>query len=184
MRYHFIIICIFICSISVYGQSVKQKESKFYNITEIGYGLGIGKINLKKANQKIDNDGYYVRLRTQFGYFLNDQFSVGLGFGLDGYHEFTANTAPLFLDARYYFTHQPQSFFVFLNSGYAIPLSENFETGYMGAIVLGKRISTRKLILLPGIGVNVQQLRNIEYYSNGTEDFNLTTISFNLGLMF
>lgn len=183
MSYHFIIICIFICSISVYGQSVKQKESKFYNITEIGYGLGIGKIKLKNSNQKIDNNGYSVRLRTQFGYFLSRQFSVGLGFGLDGYHEVTANTAPLFLDARYYFSHQPKSLFVFLNSGYALPLSSNFETGYMGAIVLGKKISTRKLILLPGIGVNIQQLKNIEYTS-GTEDLNITTISFNLGLMF
>lgn len=183
MSHHFIIIYIFICSTSIYGQAVKQKESKFYNITEIGYGLGIGKISLKYTNQQIDNDGYYVRLRTQFGYFLSKQLSMGLGFGLDGYHEITANTAPLFLDARYYFTHQPQSFFVFLNLGYAIPLSNNFETGYMGAIVLGKKISTRKLILLPGIGINIQHLKDIEY-TIGTEDFNLATISFNLGLMF
>ncbi len=183
-RYYFITISMFICCISVFGQAVKQKKSKFYNITEVGYGHGIGKINLKKSNQKIDNNGYLVRLRTQFGYFLNDQFSCGLGFGLDGYHDFTANTAPLFFDARYYTNSIPQSFFILSNFGYSVPLANNFEQGFMGGIAIGKRISTRKLILLPSIGINIQQVKNIKDFTIGTEDFNLVTISFNLGLMF
>lgn len=173
-----------ICCSSVFGQTAKQKKSKFYNITEVGYGHGIGKINLKKSNQKINNDGYSVRLRTQFGYFLNDQFSCGLGFGLDGYHNFTANTAPLFLDVRYYTNPNPQSFFIFSNLGYSIPLSDNFEQGFMGGVALGKRVSTRKLILLPSIGINIQQVKDIPYFTFGTENFNLMTISFNLGLLF
>lgn len=173
------------------GQRVKRKESKVFNITEIGYGHGFGKINFKDVNLKIQNESSYFRLRTQFGYFFSEKLSLGIGMGLDGYHDYTFNTAPLFVDARYYFSPQPQTFFVFTNLGYAIPLASNFEQGIMGGISFGRKISTRKLILLPSIGVNVQQLQNIGYYafsqsqaSSFGDNITLMSIQFNLGLMF
>jgi hypothetical protein len=171
------------------GQGVKIKESKFYNITEIGYGVGVGKINFEDVNIKVDNSSKYFRLRTQFGYMLSEKFSLGLGVGLDGYHEYTFNTAPLFIDARYYLKNQPQTFFIFSNLGYAIPLANNFEKGFMGGIALGRKISTKRLIVLPSIGLNVQQLQDISYYapstgSNHGDNIQLMSVQLNLGLMF
>lgn len=192
MKSCFFIIILLIGSVTItVGQGVKNKESKFYNITEIGYGHGVGKMNFKDVNLKIQNESSYFRIRTQFGYFFSEKISLGLGVGLDGYHDYTFNTAPLFVDMRYYFKSQPQTFFVFSNLGYAIPLDNNFEQGIMGGVSLGRKISTRKLILLPSIGVNVQQLQDIGYYvfsqsqaSSFGENITLMSIQFNLGLMF
>lgn len=169
-------------------QGVRTKQSKLFNITEVGYGNGLGKIDLKKIALKVQNESHYFRLRTQFGYFIDNNFSVGLGIGLDGYHNYTFNTAPLFVDVRYYFNSQPQTFFIFSNLGYALPLANNFEQGLMGGISIGRKMSSRKLLLLPSIGVNIQQLKDVGYdlytLSNDHGNIKLMSLQLNLGLMF
>lgn len=95
--YTILAILCFHINASTYGQSLERKKSNLYNITEIGYGTGIGKINFESIDSKTRYDGYFYRLRTQFGYIFTDRLTGGIGFGLDGYHNFTANTAPFFL---------------------------------------------------------------------------------------
>jgi len=192
MRYFFVAI-IFLLLPQLRGvcQAVKVKQSRFFNITEIGYGNGIGKINFEKIGYKIENESHFVRVRTEFGYFITKKLSLGLGFGLDGYHDYTFNTAPLFVDTRFYFKTQPQTFFVFSNIGYAIPLAGNFEKGFIGGVSFGRKISMRRVILLPSIGINLQRLNDIGYYSFGqnqagsySDNITNTSLQFNLGLLF
>lgn len=192
LRISFIGIILLSLSFSSTGQ-VKQKSSRFYNITEIGYGNGVGNIKLETLNSKIPYEGHFFRLRSQLGYFLTDQISMGIGIGLDGYHEFTANTAPVFIDARYFFSTDPQSFYAGLNIGSSLSISDNFESGNMYSILAGKKISTRKLILLPSIAFHIQQLNNFPFFgfdpatSQGifiNETVDLRSITVNLGIMF
>lgn len=167
-------------------QGVKVKSSKFYNITELGYGKGVAVLRFKSSDIDLKDAGYYIRLRTQFGYFFSSQFSLGLGFGLDGYHNETFNTAPLFADGRYYFSQSPKSFFIFSNIGYAVPLNKIFEQGFMGGIAIGKKIPRSKLIIAPSIGLNIQHFKDITYFtSTGIESsIGVMSVQFNVGLLF
>jgi hypothetical protein len=183
----FLLSTFFILSISGNCQTGKIRESRFYNISEVGYGSGIGNINFSKANVKVKNDSYYVRLRTQFGYSFNDKFSFGIGFGLDGYHDYTFNTAPLFLDTRYYFKSRPRTLFIFSNLGYSIRMSSNFEQGFMGGFSIGQRRPLKRIALLPSIGINVQQIQGVGYYNfsqSPVDNINLISVQFNLGFLF
>jgi hypothetical protein len=173
MRREFLVFFIFLYSASAKSQGFEKLS--FFNLTEIGYGAGIGKVKFENLNGSEKNESTYFRLRTQFGYFISTRLSIGMGLGLDGYHENTFNTAPLFTDVRYYVTDRPQTFFVFANTGYAIPLGNNFEKGFMGGIALGRKISRRRLTLLPSVGLHVQQLESVA---------TLKSIQFNFGLMF
>lgn len=188
----FIVIMLLSTSLASTGQ-VKKKSSRFYNTTEIGYGHGVGNIKLKTFNSKIPYEGHFFRLRSQLGYFLTEQISMGVGFGLDGYHEFTANTAPVFIDARYFFSTDPQSFYAGLNIGKSLSISDNFESGKMYSILAGKKISTRKLILLPSIAFHIQQLDSFPFFGFDpaksqtiliNETVDLRSITVNLGILF
>lgn len=171
--------------------STKNKSTGFYNITELGYGHGIGKIDFKKSGFEIANESKYFRLRAEFGYFVSNKISIGLGIGLDGYHDYTLNTAPMFIDVRYYLKDKPQAFFLSGNLGYALPLSSNFEQGILAGFTIGKKMSGRRIILLPSTGLNFQQIQNFSSYSFGSnqggnkeENIWLTSLQFNLGFLF
>lgn len=175
-------------------QAQKVKDHKFYNITEIGYGHGFGKISFKEPNFSSRYEGYFIRLRTQFGILITNQLSAGLGFGLDGYHVPGSNTAPLFLDGRYYWRDKPQTFFTGVNLGYSIPINSSvFQSGVMGSVLIGRRISGKRLIYVPSIGLNIQQIRNFRYtivdldsnqFYTGEQSVIHNTLAFNLGFMF
>jgi hypothetical protein len=191
--YNIIVILCFHINTSTYGQSLKQKKSNFYNITEIGYGTGIGKINFKSIDSKTPYDGHFYRLRTQFGYIFTDRLTGGIGFGLDGYHNFTANTAPFFLYIRHHLTSTQKPYFIFGNMGYSVPFSNNFEKGYILTAGVGKRINTGKIGCFPSIGFNLQQIQNFSYFTFDPatslivfyfDNIVLKTITINLGFMF
>lgn len=176
-----------------FGQSLERKKSKLYNITEIGYGTGVGKINFKSINTKTPYDGHFYRLRTQLGYIFTDRLTGGIGFGLDGYHNFTANTAPFYFDIRYYLTSSAKPYFVFGNLGYTIQLANNFEKGYFLSTGAGKRINTGNIGCFPSIGFNLQQIQNFSYFTFDPASSQITffydnivvkTITINLGFIF
>lgn len=167
-----------------------NNDRKFYNLTEIGYGIGVGSVRFEKINNKTKYEGRFFRLRTQFAYRLTDHFDLGLGFGLDGYHNFTANTAPLFIASRYSF--KQSSLISTINVGYSIPLASNFERGLMGSLGIGKKVTLGKLKLLPSIAFNAQALNNISYFiiDNNSQiifledTLVLKSVALNLGIIF
>jgi len=173
-----------------FSQTSNLKHSGFYNITQAGYNSGFGKFNLEE-NFESQNNGYLVRLRTIFGYFLSDKFSLGLGFGLEGYHSPTYNLAPLILDARYYLKGNEKGLFFNANSGYSLKFSDSFEKGFINSINTGYKIIIRnKIHLLPSIGIDFHQIKNDEFTfitPQGVESKNvsfwLKSVSFNLGIL-
>ena len=105
-----------------------------------------------------------------------EAFSVGAGFGLDGYRLFDYNTAPLFIDIRYY--KLGNRFVPYLDMGKAIRLSKEFQQGFF----LNSGITfqlTSKNWLHGSFGYNLQKIKNIRNTGIGT-----TQSSVNFGLVF
>ncbi|MCU0419037.1 MAG: hypothetical protein MUC38_05205 [Cyclobacteriaceae bacterium] len=176
-----------------WAQRESQQDTKFYNITEIGYGTGIGKLTFDRINAKVGYQGRFFRLRTQLGYRVSERLGMGLGFGLDGYQEPGANTAPAFIDVRYRLSAKPNAFFLSSNVGYSLHIGQEFERGTLLHLSLGKRVNLGRLRLAPSIGIQTQQIKRAGYFvidnSTGlvsfeTQDLWYKTISFNLGFLF
>jgi hypothetical protein len=126
----FLALSFFVISVYCFGQTEKQvlkdenKNVGFFNITKFGY---IGVANLKQERfiggegnifSDLDTDKAHAwSLQTINGYFLSPLFSLGIGVGLDGYHNPNFNTLPIVLDTRFYFSDDTDSFYTFLNIG-------------------------------------------------------------------
>lgn len=176
---------------TVFAQDKKEKKSHFYNITQLGYGIGIGKVNYKQIDTKASYDGYSFRLRTEFGYYEPNHFNVGIGFGLDGYHEFGMNTAPLFASFRYYLSQKRSPYFVLANIGYSLELGGAFERGGLGSLEFGKKLTLGRMAIMPSVGFNLFSAQDMDYstYDNGmfqfhTDNLTVKTFIINLGFMF
>lgn len=170
----------------------KNKNSGVFNITQIGYNQGIGNTRYRD-NAEFRNRGYVNRLRTTFGYFVNPNVSLGLGFGLDGYHSPGYNTAPLVADARYYWRPAGNSPFVALNAGYSLKLDYPFEEGMMGSANAGYRfIWGRRTHILLSAGLDLHQIKDarVIIFTSPTSaerfqaDIWLKSLSFNAGFLF
>lgn len=189
----FISILILPLTSHLYAQGKRTRQGEIYGIVEAGYGNGTGKIRFKTINTRTPYEGYFIRLRTEIGYKFTDRLGTGIGFGLDGYHNFTANTAPLFVAVHYALNSEPNSFTVFGKMGYSIPLAANFEKGYMVNLGIGKQIPLRRMVLLPSVGFNAQQITNLSYFvydpmTSRTSFYEdkawLKSINVNLGFVF
>ena len=169
----------------------KSKNTGLFNITQIGYNAGVGQATYR-SDVVLDYRGSVNRFRTTFGYFLNPAVSVGLGFGLDGYHEPSYNTAPLVADVRYYFQPTGNSLFVTGNVGYALKLGAGFERGVTTGLHVGYRvIAGRSTNLLFSVGPEAQQIQDARINVVGPGSFEqiastiwLKSISFNAGFLF
>ncbi|RCW28890.1 hypothetical protein [Marinilabilia salmonicolor] len=106
-------------------------------------------------------DGQYGKsLRLYAGYFLSPQLSLNLGFGLDRYEGYSANTAPLVVQGNYYLSPGKNSFFASAEVGTQIAFSENLDKGYGFALSLGREIAfSDKTGLNVYLGYNFQQSR-------------------------
>ncbi|MEQ9232014.1 MAG: hypothetical protein RIF46_15125 [Cyclobacteriaceae bacterium] len=80
-------------------------------------------------------------------------FSLGTGFGLDGYY--ANNTAPLFLDFRYY---EIDKFVPFLNVGNAMRLGPEFDSGLIINAGAMTNIIPNKKWLKASLGYNYQRV--------------------------
>ena len=130
MKSILITIVLLILSANLFAQekSPIRKNQGIFNITEIGYLPSVGNVNY--SGYSVENSAQTYRLRTIFGYFLNPYLSVGLGVGLDGYHDPTYNTMPLFVEGRGYLWNSRNTPYVFLDLGKAIKAGEAFEEGF------------------------------------------------------
>src|SRR5690554_4151267 len=118
MRITIVLIFILLLTQALYSQEFDSyKNERFFNITKFSYitvqevvfdGFGTGENNFSSEDSRA------YSLQTIGGYFLNPNFSVGVGIGLDGYHNPDFNTLPLFIDLRGYFVNNKNSAFAFL----------------------------------------------------------------------
>lgn len=114
------------------------------------------------------DDGQYGKsLRVYAGYFASPKLSLNLGFGLDRYEGYGANTAPLVVQGNYYFSSNKNSFFASAEVGTQIVFAKgpddytgSTEAGHVYALTLGKEVTfSDKTGLKIYIGYNFQQSR-------------------------
>ncbi len=168
-----------------------QSKENYFKI-DGGYLSGIGNINYDNQVEFV-NQSKAFRLRISYGIFVNSKTSVGLGLGLDGYHNPQHNTLPVFLEVRRFISSDENSLFAFLNLGTALKISQEFEKGFHFSSGLGYIIKRRKISFLPAIGINIQNIADgrailIDPSTNQVEFINskitLSSLSFNLGIQF
>jgi len=167
----------FIISFYSFGQTENKiskdeyKNNGFFNITKFGY---IGVTELKQelfiegeGNVFSDLDtgkAHAWSLQTINGYFLSPSFSLGIGVGLDGYHNPDFNTLPVVLDTRFYFSDATDSFYTFLNIGPSVRIggeNSKFRKGMVFNIGAGYKFKVaNNLFLVSDI-----------YYSHKTVSF-------------
>jgi hypothetical protein len=185
----FLLLCF---SLSVEAQDVK-KNKKIFNITKFSY------IDPKNAllEESIEGEGVFATdlnvenaqaysLQTITGYFISPLFSVGIGFGLDGYHEPTFNTAPLFIDARFYFQNRRNTPMLFVDYGTLVKLGEEFEKGTMVEAGAGyKFFISDKLAMLASINFSAKGISlTDESFTTSDETVTIRGIGFTLGFIF
>ncbi|MBS9766204.1 MAG: hypothetical protein KGV44_01535 [Flavobacteriaceae bacterium] len=101
-------------------------------------------------NYKLDvNNANAYSLNCILGYFvIPKMLSVGVGFGLDGYHNPNFNSAPLYLDARIFLMESRNSPYMYLDFGGLVKLSSAFEKGLTAKIGWGYKFFTSDKICL------------------------------------
>ncbi|NIK90896.1 porin family protein [Mangrovimonas sp. CR14] len=135
------------------------KNKGFYNITrssiikpikiiQIQNIEGLGTIESNPST----NRAFSYSIETITGYFLTPYFSLGLGFGFDGYQNPTFNTLPVFLDLRLYGTDDENSPYIYGNIGPSINLgggeSPTFKKGMIFNFGLGYKFNVRDSLFL------------------------------------
>jgi hypothetical protein len=170
-----------------------NKNEGYFLIFQLGYNKGAGKIKLTETTST-RNNGYMVSARATAGYFVEPSISLGLSFGLDGYHDPSFNLFPATLNFKYYLRPEGKTVFMNADIGYSLKLSQSFKSGAATDLSVGYRINSgKKVNVLLGTGINFQHIENANsfIYNIQTGSFEyvqssfwLTTIAFNVGFLF
>lgn len=169
------------------------KTGNFFVIVQAGYNIGVSNIKINN-NASLKNNVRMYRIRAIAGYFVTPRLSLGLGAGLDGFHEPSYNTMPATADVRYFFGTSPNHPFVNLNTGYSIKVGENFKSGLYEGLSIGYIFSKRrKTPLLLSAGIDFHQINESTFYlyDQQRQSFDyvqsniwIKSVSFNLALLF
>jgi len=162
------------------GELKTKQEKGYFNITEFGFFTGNSSIRIE--NRGTGSTVNIYSLRTINGIFLDRQFSLGIGIGLDGvdikkygFH----NTFNAFADLRYYFKANEDGFFVYTDVGSAIKIADNFEKGLLLNLGIGRKISlSDTFMIVPSIGYNQQD------FKTGIIKFSNETLALKIGVIF
>lgn len=121
-------------SFAAKSQEITKQEKGYFNLTEIGYFAGKRTIETSNYGSGSYNT-HTFSLRNINGWFVTNQISVGLGVGADGYNANGGsgynNTFLIFLDGRYYFKNEANTFFVYGDIGRSVAIDDNIEKGTM-----------------------------------------------------
>ena len=140
--------------------SFSQNYHSEYNF---GYSVGVGDWATDRIN-----------IQTIQGLKINDNFTAGIGIGLDCYSEEEEYMLPITINAKVYLpTSEKFTPFASLDLGYGIGISDEISGG-----IITPAIGIKSGKLMTQIGYNSQKL---------TEDgfsLNMSAIQFKLGIMF
>lgn len=175
------LLCACLLPCVAYAQTRDNRTNKgFFNITQLGYHWGIGSYGVDF--DKRENDGRVYRLRTTFGYFVTPQVSVGVGFGLDGLHNPSFNTAPLVADVRYYLFDDRSGPYAGATLGYAPEWGGAFTAAPLGSVTLGYRqYLGKRFSFLTGLSYDAHQVRGV-WFRQFDPQFGFRTIKANFWL--
>lgn len=127
-----------------HGQNDIHKNNGYFNITRLGiistFDATLETFDTTNGivvSDLPDVDNFGFSLQTINGYFINKNISLGIGIGLDRYNNPSANTLPLFLDTRYYFSEDSRSLYVLGNFGGLIKIENGTRRGSMINLGLG-----------------------------------------------
>lgn len=168
-----------------------DKNEKFISIVQFSYMKNYkanNEITLSgqgKRNNKLNTDNAHAySLQVVLGYFVvPKRLSIGMGFGLDGYHEPGFNSAPLYGDIRLYLTDERNAVYMYANLGTLTKLSSRFVRGYSGKIGCGyKFFVSQKLCLNADIGYAAKgaSLTN-ESYTSSDNIINIKGVALSIG---
>lgn len=109
------------------------RNEGFFNITRIGViPLANVKTEISDFGLTVTNPPTNKAIAYSFNiindYFFSPNFSLGIGVGLDSYHNPNVNTMPLFADVRYYFNDEAKNAYVFADVGSLITIENGTRT--------------------------------------------------------
>ena len=173
--------------------AMPSKNDGFFLVFQLGYNRGAGTIKFTDE-VSLRNTGYMASARVTAGYFIHPTTSLGLSFGLDGYHEPDFNLFPVSADVRYYLKPDKKTVFCNADVGYSMKAGTAFKSGALGDVAIGYRMNAGKRVnVLLSTGVNYQRIENantfIINYGTGTIDyvqssFWIRSFAFNVGFLF
>lgn len=147
-----------------------QIEYRYLNATQVKYNIYNPpssyqlsyKINSDEGHYYVNNDRttYGKGLRVYAGYFFSPKFNLNVGFGAERYEVISANTFPLVLQAKYYFTKKKNSFYVFAEGGPQVSFGQakSGDSGSVYAFAIGKELQLGKRTALNfNLGYNIQK---------------------------
>ena len=154
----------FLTSVTIFSQNDSEssrdeyRNQGYFNITRLSY---ITMTSLKQELfiegegnffSDLENSGAHAwSLQTINGYFISPYFSLGVGIGLDGHHDPTYNTMPLFLDARAYLSDDGESLYSYLDFGPTLRLggeSSEFRKGVLFNLGVGYKFNVSERLFL------------------------------------
>ena len=151
----FILGIFFFISSSLSAQNETDKDiyrnKGYFNITKFGY-IFVNEASLETFNPQEgtvlttipSNNALAYSLQTINGTFINPYLSLGIGVGLDGYHNPNYNTMPLFFDIRGYLSDSLESLYLFTNYGTLVKIKNGTRNGNTFNIGLGYKIPLNK----------------------------------------
>ena len=188
---------ILMCAIfSIVSQEKKDidvyRNEGFFNITRIGV------IPLTNVKSEVRDFGLTVTdlpankaiaysFNTINGYFFSPNFSLGIGIGLDGYHNPNANTMPLFADVRYYFSDEAKSVYAFTDVGSLIKIENGTRRGSMINLGMGYKfpINKKRVFFVSDIGLSHKSISlDGMKITKSTSVIRATGIMISLGVIF
>ncbi len=188
MKYTFFIglLLIIISNSIAQEKTVNKQEKGYFNITELGYYIGLNDRTVKVGPQfysRTYKSVHTLSLRTINGFFLTNHLSLGIGIGADGFQikdgDFY-NTFQLFGDLRYYFKNQDNTWYAYGNLGKAIKIDPQFEKGLAGGGGIGiKAMVSWKTALLVSFGYQEQEIKTIP-----EDRQRIPSVAFKVGLLF
>lgn len=136
----------------------------------------------KTTNLDTKNSNTYS-LNMIVGYFiLPKRLSLGMGFGLDGYHNPNANTAPLYGDLRFYLTSGRNIPYLYIDYGYLVKLGVDFHKGQVGRIGVGyKFFVSKKLCMTADVSFTAKSVSYTNDAVRPHNALNIKGIGFTLG---
>ena len=191
-------LAIFLCSSNVTSQEKKQVDENrnkgYFNITKFGYKFvsraSLETFNPILGNSKFDlptNEASVFSLQTINGYFINSYVSLGVGFGLDGYHNPNANTIPLFADIRLYAKDSKKSGYLFANAGTLVQIENGRRRGGMINIGLGYKypINNKRFILITDLGFSYKNISlDDQPFRDSNDQLRIYGMMLSIGVLF
>ncbi len=157
---------------------------KYINITNISYGIGIGK-GLQGSS---GHSSYGVH--TINGCLISSKLSTGIGVGLDRLRiseNLGQTILPVSIDIRYFFLNDPRILFCSIEGGYSFNLNGNEMGQKSGGLFIDPSIGIKvihfnKTSLTMSLGIKIQE--NTIQYVNMPLPNNETLLNFKVGIIF